>query len=95
MGGFCQDRPGKEQKMKVAVEVSQVMSKMFIVEIPDNTPRDQVYDAVFGARSSWVDDTDWSSPMDDPSTDAIYPVVDGSEGQEVDAEHPLWPDLEV
>ena len=74
--------------MKVVVEVSQTISRTYFVEVPDGTPESGIYDAVAAARESWVFEPDWESPMDDPSTDAIYPL---DEDGDPDVENPIWP----
>ena len=73
--------------MIVAVEVSRTVIDYYMVEVPDETRDEDLYDAVSGNRDNWVLDPDLECLSGEPSTDAIFKLnADGDLEDE-----PSWP----
>ena len=77
--------------MKVAVELTQTWTKMFLVEVPDDVKDEGMYQAVHEAAlysngGAWTPEPDWDSLVYSETTGIFRLNEDGDPMDE-----PVWP----
>jgi hypothetical protein len=73
--------------MRVAVETSQVIIKTYLVDVPDETPNERLFDEVDKVRGQLVHEPDWDTTGSAASLDAVFLLNEDGDPED----EPAWP----